>query len=606
MTKNRLLLLIVFTGMVNCLQAQSGCPGCNIDLPSLPADTLYLAPAPDGEAGVYYEEDIGFRLPKTTTPVHEIDPSTPAGLDINSIEIISLVGLPPGLQWQANKTSFKPSDDPDGCVRFCGVPLQPGLYEIQVFVKAQVLVVTQATSFSFPLYIAPSTSVNAGFSMTNNSGCGAVTVSFENNVPSGGQSGFSYVWDFGNGFQSLKENPPAVTYDQPGIYEVKYQAVVDTHPYLLTTVHVLDVGCGDVSIPPIFNGAPDLYLKIKDPNGEVILKTNPVNNAPVPFAFTINLPLVEGNYELEVRDEDTFGSESCGTVNFNRTTTGILASGSLEVALDIFHPVDTIRTIDTVRVFPVPPSPTIDPGPLVRVCMGEQALLIASYDENLQWYRDTTLLFGETFPELLTSNPGSYRVEYTSDDGCKVSSEPTQVDLIPLPAPPAFHFDKNRLILNEPNLLPPSFTLQWFIDGDSIPDATDSRLCMTEPGTHLYTLVVTDLTTGCSRDFSLGATFQPEFDCLTPTAEAHAGMFSVHLWPNPVSSELSIVFHTPVALPVSFGIFDTTGRLHAFRNEQAQPGENFLLWSIEDLPSGLYLLNVQSPEGTYIEKLVKR
>ncbi len=585
--------------------AQSGCPGCSISLPNLPDDTLYLAPAPDGEAGVFYAEDIAFRLPKTTTPVHEIDPGTPAGLDINSIEIISLVGLPPGLQWEANKTTFKPADDPDGCVRFCGTPLQPGLYEIQVFIRAQVLVVTQATSFSFPLYIAPSSSVNAGFSMTNNSGCGSVTVEFENNVPSGGQNGFSYLWDFGNGFQSIQENPPSITYDQPGLFEVKYQAVVDTHPYVLTTVHVLDVGCGDTSIPPIFNGAPDLYLKVKDPAGQVILKTDPVNNAPVPFAFTIQLPIGEGNYELEVRDDDTFGSESCGTVNFNRTTTGTLASGSLKVALDIFHPIDTIRTVDTVRVYPMPDPPLIDPGPVVQVCTGQQALLTANYDANLQWYRDTTLLLGENFPELLTSEAGSYWVEYTSEDGCKVSSAPVLIELIPLPAPPAFHFDKNVLVLNEPSLLPADYTLQWFIDGDSIPGASSAELCMTEPGTHLYTLVVTDLQTGCSREFSLGATLQPDFDCLSTVQENMPGFADWEIWPNPASWQIGLAFWADYPSPLQVSLLDATGRLSKTWEIQALPGGNAFHFDVGELPAGLYLLAVRTPRGVFVEKVSK-
>lgn len=39
-------LLLLFV----CIRAdaQTGCPGCTVNLPNLPDDTLYLAPMPDG------------------------------------------------------------------------------------------------------------------------------------------------------------------------------------------------------------------------------------------------------------------------------------------------------------------------------------------------------------------------------------------------------------------------------------------------------------------------------------------------------------------------------------------------------------------------------
>ena len=572
-------------------------------MPPLPADTIYLSEAPDGEAGVFYEEDISFRLPKTTTPVNATDPGTPAGLNINKITIISLVGLPPGLSWEANQMEFNPDNETDGCVRFCGTPLQPGLYDVQVFVTAEVLVVNQSTSFSFPIYIAPSSSVNAGFAMTNNSGCGSVTVEFENNVPSAGQDGFSYLWDFGNGFQSLSENPPPVTYDEPGVYEVNYEATVDTAGYTLTTVHVLATGCGDTSIPPIFNGAPDLYLKIKNPDGDIIFQTSPVNNAPVPFAFTVNLPLEEGNYELEVRDDDTFGSETCGTVNFNRTTTGTLASGSLEVALDIIHPVTTIQTTDTVRVYELPEQPLVEPAPDVQACSGESVLLTANYDDNLQWYRDTTLLFGENFPELMTNEPGNYWVSYTSPDGCKVESDEVSFTLLPLPAPPAFFNDKNLLRVNEPSLLPTNHELQWLVNGVAVPGANGLEFCITEPGTQLYTLLVTDLDSGCKREYSLGATYDPDFDCLTPVGEALSDL-DVIVYPNPADQFISVVLPSEsLGQDYSIRLVDLLGQVHDFQG-QTSLIQTKLSLDCSAFPAGVYFLVIEINGRKFTQKLI--
>lgn len=583
--------------------SQDGCPGCSLNLPPLPADTIYLGNAPDGEAGVYYEEDISFRMPKTTTPVNATDPDTPPGLDINKITIISVVNLPPGLSWEANQLQFNPADQTDGCVRICGTPLQPGLYEVQVFVTAEVLLVTQSTSFAFPIYIAPASSVNAGFAMSNNSGCGTVTVEFVNNVPSHGMEGFSYLWDFGNGFQSLSENPPPVTYNAPGVYEVNYHATIDTAGYTLSTVHVLATGCGDTSIPPIFSGAPDLYIKIKDPNGDIVFQTNPVDNAPVPFAFAVNLPLNEGNYELEVRDDDTFGSETCGTINFNQLTSGNLASGSLEVALEVLHPISTIHTTDTVWVFEVPEEPTIVPSAEVQVCQGEEVVLTASYDDHLQWYRDTTLLLGETFPELLAAQEGNYWVSYTSPDGCKVASAPVQLELLALPAAPAFHNDKNLLKINEPSLLPANYELQWFVNGVAVPGATGQEFCITEPGTSLYTLVVTDLDTGCKKEFSLGATYNPNYDCLTPVGEALADV-QIVIHPNPTVGKLHCQVHSPVSTDAQVSVMNVWGQRLLTLPVHLAEGHNHVEVDLASFAEGIYLLQWDMEGGAFSQKVV--
>jgi len=62
------ILLLTFV-LLTSWQASAQCPGCVVDLPTLPEDTIYLGNAPDGMVSFYYDEDISFRLPKTTDPV---------------------------------------------------------------------------------------------------------------------------------------------------------------------------------------------------------------------------------------------------------------------------------------------------------------------------------------------------------------------------------------------------------------------------------------------------------------------------------------------------------------------------------------------------------
>jgi hypothetical protein len=196
-----------------------------------------------------------------------------------------------------------------------------------------------------------------------------VTAGFVNNNPSNGDPRFSYTWDFGNGNTTSDENPSDQLYDAPGIYEVAYQAVVDTNGYFLTRVNVLSASCDD-----LFNNAPDLMFKVFDEDGEEIFSSVTLNNSAPPVDFTLSLELGEGNYSLRVIDDDdgiNGGDDNCGEVNFNRFTTGVLNDGALSVELEIFHPVDTVIAVDTIQVFEQPAPPVVEGLPDEPLCAGD-------------------------------------------------------------------------------------------------------------------------------------------------------------------------------------------------------------------------------------------
>lgn len=582
--------------------AQVGCPGCNVSLPPLPADTIFISDAPDGEAGEPYDHNISFRMPKTTTPVHETDPSTPPGLNISNIDIVAVVNVPPGLNWQPSQFSFNPSSQTDGCVKFCGTPLQPGLYNVEVFVTATVLTLNESTSFSFPIYIAPSTSTSAGFSMTNNSGCGEVAVSFQNNLPSNGVNGYSYLWNFGNGTTSTLQNPPTVTYSTPGTYDISYTATIDTFGYEVTTVRVLDAGCNDILI----NTKPDLYVKIKDPQGNFVVVTGVQDNADFPAIFNINLPLGNGTYELEVRDEDTFGSESCGYVYFTKTTTGVLSSGPLKVQVDIIHPVQTIQSSGTVTVYPQPAPPVIAPAGVINLCEGEQVELVADYDQDIQWYRDTTVLFGEIFQQLHVASEGMYWLEYTSPVGCKAKSDEVDVNISPLPNTPIFEVTGNEFSLAGTVQLPADYSLQWYMDGNILQDENGPTYCLMEPGVFLMTLEVVDNATGCTNQFSLGTAFNPAYTCASSADEMADLASTLLLYPNPTTGQLWTNFEIKRHGEISIQIYDAMGKLvgqASFYNSNTQVRKDL---DLAGLANGIYQIKIQTEDGWMTDRLIKQ
>lgn len=598
-----LILLISFS----IQQASANCPGCIIDLPAgMSEDTLFLGTLPNGTVGTYYDEDVSFRMPMTTDPVNEMDPDVPAGLNINNITLIGISNLPPGLSWEASATSFDPQSETDGCFKFCGTPLAPGLYEMEVTVEATVFVLTQTVTFPMAILIEPATSVNDGFSLINASGCGEVVASFENNVPSNGDTGFSYAWDFGNGQSSLDENPSSQTYDQPGIYLIEYQAIIDTSGYVLTRVGVNDVSCFDIPTFPDFSNNPDLHVEITDPNGDLIFESETVWNTDPPIEVFPNITLEAGQYQMKVIDEDSGingADDVCAEITFNQLSNGTISFDDFELELEIFHPVDTILSTDTVFVYEIPEQPSIFNSGADEFCDGETVVLTSSYGENNQWYSGGELIPGETESTLEVAESGDYQVEYTSLEGCKAISEVREIIIYENPEIPEFDNVNNLLSLMDGITFDESYVLQWLLDGVEIEGENSESYCAMEDG--IYTLEVTDLETGCISIYTETIDYDENLACTTSTEELEDHI-SLQIYPNPAINWINVELEVNEPKVLEISIYDVLGkRVNAEILEQEVFGRHIEQISVYGLLSGIYLLELKIGEERIVRKFLK-
>jgi hypothetical protein len=494
MTKRLLFLFLSFFGGYICY-GQSGCSGCSVTLPeSLAADTIFLSEAPNGQAGTFYQEDISFRLPQSTDAVVAIDPTAPRGLPISKVTITGVSNLPPGLSWEANQMEFNITNETDGCLRFCGLPLQPGLYFVEISITVRVIVVNENASVRIPILIEPAERVTDGFKMANNFGCGNAEVSFQNNVPSNGKDGYRYFWNLGNGNTSTEENPGNQNYDLPGTYAVQYQALVDTTGYFLTQINVHTVGCND-----LFGGRPDLKVNVLDPDNNLILITDLINNAQTPVSYQLNLKLDAGTYVLEVIDADNGlggADDFCGSVSINQNTTGTLSDGNLTVTVDILHPVDTITSSDTVFVFEQPDPPLITQTLQDPICEGDTVLLTTNFRENIQWYQNSADNLVGTDDSLLITQKGQYWAAYTSPDGC-ISTSVDTVSVFEQPDPPLITQTlQDPICEGDTVLLTTDFSenIQWYQNSADMLVGTDDSLLVTREGQYWATYTSPD---GC-------------------------------------------------------------------------------------------------------------
>jgi hypothetical protein len=604
MRSSFLLPFLAFCLLTLPLAAQTGCPGCVVMLPdTLPDDTLFLPPLPPGEVDLPYDEDISFRMPTTTTPVNAVDSTTPPGLPISKIEIVAVEGLPAGLSWEPNQWVFETAQETDGCIRLCGTPLEADTFILTVRLKATVFFVVQETEFPMRLYIAPSSNTANGFSMTNSIGCDSTTVEFINNNPSGGQSGFTYHWDFGDSTTFDGENPPPHTYTAPGYYVVNYHAIIDTFGYNLADITVLEVDCVD----QLGIGSADLFLQIKGPNGDILFDSSPdIDNTQLPHVFPVGLPMdLTANYTLEVWDEDTGlkGSDDlCGTISFNYLSNDTLVSGGLTVVLNVEHPVNEVESTDTVTVYASPAPPTITAPNGLATCAGSDSsiVLASSYGAGNQWFLDGAPIPGATGFVYETTVSGNYQVQITSGEGCAAISDTAVVTYHALPAPPVFTNTNNLLVLNPAVPLPPAYALQWLRFNVPIPGADSSVYCATQNG--IYALQITDLATGCSSTFAMGVTYDPAFNCTVGTEAPLAASF--RLFPNPATDQVTLQLEEPLSSGVRLRVWDATGRRIRTVDTSLEAGE--LRLDCSDLPAGWFTVELFLQDGQrYAGRLVK-
>ncbi|MEO1514741.1 MAG: T9SS type A sorting domain-containing protein [Bacteroidota bacterium] len=577
------------------VQAQSGCPDCIIELPDdLGEDTIFLANVPAGERGIYYDQDISFRLPKTTNPVAATDPDVPANVNIQEITITRIANLPPGLSWEVNQRTFDPSDETDGCIKICGTPFISGQFEIEVIVNAKVTIFNREVTLGVDMEILPKSSSNDGFTILNSTGCGSTMASFTNNISSNGQPGFSYEWDFGNGNTSIDENPPAQSYSEPGVYVVTYRAIVDTTGYILTNIELISSSCDDLI------GDPDIVFEIEDPDGEPIYESQEFTNTAPPIDVNVNIPLAEGNYLIKGTDKDSgleFGDDDCVTTNFNRLSNDTLEGDNYRLKLTIVNPKDTIEYSDTVIVYELPLTPQTSTDGPTTFCQGDSVVLSTLSVGFYQWYLGDSVLQDAQFPELVVYGSGNYRVEVTSEEGCQVLSEDVMVTVNELPDSPRFTNERNELILEETVVLPTNYSLQWEYEGTILEGETSEVLCATQSGTH--TLIVTDLDTGCSRRFGRSIVIDPDFDCTVGTADLAGG--ELRIFPNPVQNFVTIQSNTTDVLRLR--LFDLMGRQLLFR--EYDNGAQDIQLDMTSYQSGIYLLLLESDGQQHTERLVK-
>lgn len=566
---------------------------CTIDstqtIPGVYPDTI-----DDAVAFKPYNQDLTFVMILDTM-----------GFTISNYEIANITGLPAGINWVCNNSfngcNYDPLINLYGCINLSGTALVPGAYIVSVTVIATVAVVgNQNINYQFPFNVVPDTVSNAGFSMTNSSGCAPLTVSFTNNFP--GQ--LAYLWDFNNGVIDTTENPPSQVFPIPGDYIISQTVTPNVPPqFFLTEITVS-------SVPDNYNELgfldpdPDLFFVLSDTAGNTVYDSRPAtNNTQPPYTWTLpNIQLYNQNYTLQVWDQDSviisLGDDDLGIINFagwgssgTATATVSGASGQLDLAYTIFQlPVLPVTSTDTVHVFASPAIPVVTASGPLTFCEGDSIILTSSSLNNNQWYDSTNVLVGDTNQLLSIISSGYYQVVVTLTNGCSNSSGYTAVTVFPLPVKPTIYAISDTIFCALTG-----FNLQWYLNGTIINGATGQFYIPLVSGT--YSVTASD-TNGCSRQ-SDPLLFQG-----VGIDENNGNLSFFEITPNPSSGLFTINLETVTNTNFTIGITNMEGRLIFKQSYNKESGHKSIALDLRKEPSGIYLINITGKNIALRKKVI--
>ncbi len=579
------MLLVMFMFKTNVNFAQSGCPGCAIDVTCTANQDVAICPPalPDACFNTPYSEDLTFYIPKNLIYSGQ-------NVTLSSVQLVSLVGLPAGLSWQIDDPSgfysLSGVNERRGCIRICGTPTAFGAFFITVTVNANVtspITTTQSQSFSLPVIVKNCGGGNPFFSYNTNEGCDTLTVQYEGTYSAPAPQVTEFEWDYGNGQTGTGKKPAPVFYDQPGVYYPTLQTKF--FDLSLDSVVATVTGnwfCGDIEEPnyPIVGctGSPDPQFFFT--SGSKSIKGNYKDDTRNATWASSDLlqngnPFTLESAAISIRFEDydpTSANDDGGTFTTVLTGPGAVAfsttapnGGGVSGTIYIGTKLDTVYTqTDTVRVNTLPPVTSIAALPDTSVCGGD-TIFLSVYDGPYRyvWFKnDTSVIPFETEssyfipadPYLFSDTTSVISVQISdSITGCKIKTENVRATLrtpVPLYIAATGIYQSNSTTLTAAS----GYSYQWLFNGLPISGANSSDYSPLVNGS--YSCVLTNAS-GCS-DTSNTINF-----VISGIENLNSFSNLVTLFPNPSNGQMTLYVASSEAAELTFDVYNNMGQIIA-------------------------------------------
>jgi len=577
------MLLVMFMLSANISFAQSGCPGCAID-PTCTAnqDVAICPPAlPDACFNSPFDENLTFYIPKSLIYQGQ-------NVTLGSVQLVSIIGLPNGLNWQIDDPSgfysLSGVNERRGCIKICGTPTSFGTFFITVTVNANVtapITTTQSQSFSLPLVVKNCGGGNPFFSYNSNEGCDTLTVQYEGTYPAPAPQVTEFEWDYGNGQTGSGKKPAPVFYDQPGVYYPSLQTKF--FDLSLDSVVATVTGnwfCGDIEEPnyPIVGctGSPDPQFFFT--SGSKSIKGNSKSDTRNPKWAAGDLlqsgnPFTLESSAISIRFEDydpTSTSDDGGSFTTVLTGPGSVAfsttspyGGGVSGTIYIGTKLDTIYTqTDTVTINALPPATSITALPDTSIC-GRDTIFLSVYDGSYRyvWFKNDTSVIpfenGSSYfipanPYLFADTTSTIKVQISDTiTGCKIVTENIFATLrtpVPLYIAATGIYQTNSATLTAAG----GYSYQWLFNDLPISNASSMDYNPLINGN--YSCILTNAS-GCSDTSNIINFVISGIDNINSFSNL------VSLFPNPSQGIMTLYVASSEATELSFDVYNNMGQL---------------------------------------------
>lgn len=554
----------------------SQCPTCNPDLTCTSVDgspTVCPLELPAAFTGEYYEEALTFYMPSVVT-----DPEFGITVDLVEVTITSVSGLPFGLSYSTNNANgvYYPSNGENhGCATLCGTALIPGIYDVSINVDIIASVggfeITDSRSFNYALLVEQGSVSTESFTYSTPAGCGETIVEFEATLSGTSSQLTTYNWSFGNGSNSVEENPSAV-FSAPGTYDVSLTTSI--YNYILSNVDLDNInGAGNGDVDEFFSPPADPYFTLQDAQNSVIFTSSTVDNTINPTWSDLNIILDNPPYTLSFWDEDDASADdllSTFSINLSPGTTpfnsGDGTVGSLTVALS---PSGELTNSVTINVFSLPDA---------TISAFGSTLGVAEFGaSSYQWYFNEIPIQGANAPTYNAQQLGFYSCLVINAQGCEAMSDPYLFcgSLLPV-------FDP---LANEVYVEPNFDTYQWYFNGIEVDGATTFYLVNPLPGN--YSVYVTN---------EIGCSFQSNVVVVPFVGVQKIYENKTNLFPNPSRGLFCVVAETNIE---QVRVLNSLGSAVLIEHPFSNKWQNDMPLSV-----GIYFVEIKTNKGMHLLKAV--
>lgn len=223
------------------------------------------------------------------------------------------------------------------------------------------------------------------------------------------------------------------------------------------------------------------------------------------------------------------------------------------------------------------------------LCEGDTASLSISTTDNIQWFRNNTLISGATQSTYFATQSGNYHAELSNGSICKMYTDTLNVLFNSVPAKP--------IITQTDSILSTDIAAgyRWYLNDTLIDNATERTLKIYVSGNYMVEIANVDST--CSN-------ISDAFFALLSSVNNSKNYFNALIKPNPNSGKFILEFDALTNQNTNVEMINMLGQVVKSIQLNNSSANTRNIIEIEHNVPGMYILRLRSNQFKYDQKLI--